>query len=263
MKNPLSISARFYQKNGLLGVCLSRICQLREGEDSLRMSHSVTKDSSRTSPTSKHINDLLNNDQIPETYKKLFWILREDPIFDDSEELKQARLCKNLIAKTKYPVYRKIKSKLPSALLTPFTFGELSRLASYHLAGLASAPLTMGGFIGFSIPCAVTFSMLEMYAPDKFKFPYKFAKWTGGIVFDGVCSSVDSITVGLENKCFGEKLPIDAPQLMGTLPKMDDINELKKMNGLANSIIEKSSELVKNWNQEYTPQSVTIGCGVY
>jgi hypothetical protein len=89
----------------------------------------------------------------------------------------------------------------------------------------------IGGFIGFS--------MLEMYVPDKFKFPCKCAKWTGGIVFYGVCSSVDA---GLENKFFGEELLIDAPQLMGTLPKMDDLDELKRMQELARSIMQKSPQ---------------------
>jgi hypothetical protein len=246
MKNILSMSVKFYQKNGLLGGCLSSICQLRGGKDSLKIAYSELKDSSGTSPSSKHIDDILNDDEISETYKKPFRGLREDPMFGDSEELQQARLRKNLIAKTKHPIYSKIKSKVPYALLTPFTFAELSRLASYRLAGFASAPLTIGGFIGFSMPCAVTFSMLEMYAPDRFKFPCKCAKWAGGIVFYGVCSSVDYLTAGLENKCFGKELPIDAPQLMGTLPKMDDLNELKKLKRLADSIMEKSPVLDKN-----------------
>lgn len=90
------------------------------------------------------------------------------------------------------------------------------------------------------MPCAVTFSMLEMYAPDKFKFPCKCAKWSGGIVFYGVCSSVDYLTAGIETKKFGQPLPIDAPQLMGTLPDMNDLNKLRK---LAHSITEKSNPL--------------------
>jgi hypothetical protein len=204
------------------------------------MPHSELKDSSRTSPSSERLDAILNDNQISDEYKKPFRDIREDPMFGDSEELKLARLRKNLIAKTKHSIYSKIKSKVPYALLTPFTFSELSRLASYRLAGFASAPLTIGGFIGFSMPCALTFAMLEMYVPNKFKFPCKCAKWSGGIVFYGVCSSVDYLTAGLENKCFGEELPIDAPQLMGTHPKMDDINELKKLKILAESVMEKS-----------------------
>lgn len=85
--------------------------------------------------------------------------------------------------------------------------------------------------------------MLEMYVPDRFKFPCKCAKWTGSIVFYGVCASVDYITADLENKCFGEELPIDAPQLMGTLPNINDLDDLKK---LRDSIMEKSPVLGEN-----------------
>jgi hypothetical protein len=148
-----------------------------------------------------------------------------------------------LIAKTQHPVYSKIKSKIPYAILSPFTFSELARLAAYRVAGFASAPITIGAFIGFSMPCAVTFSMLEMYVPDKFKFPCKCAKWSGGLVFYGVSSSVDYITSGIETKKFGQPLPIDAPQLMGTLPDSKDVDELWKLRKLAQSIIKKENPL--------------------
>ena len=124
--------------------------------------------------------------------------------------------------------------------MTPFTLSELARLASFRLAGLKSAPLNLPAIIGFSMPCAVTFSMLEMYAPDTFKFPCKCAKWTGGMVFYGLCSSIDYVTAGVETQMFGTPLPIDAPQLMGTLPVMSEIEELKKLKKLADSIMQKS-----------------------
>jgi hypothetical protein len=231
MKNFYLISTAYYKKNGLLGICCNSICQLRGGDNS---------------QTSKYIDYIIEDDRISESYKKPFRSLREDPVFPDSEKLRRDRLLKSLIAKTNHRTYSIIKAKIPYALLTPFTFSELSRLAAYRLAGFSSAPLTVGGFIGFSMPCAVTFSMLEMYAPDKFKFPCKCAKWTGGIVFYGVCSSLDYLSSGLENKFFGEELPIDAPQLMGTLPKMSDLDDLKKLNRLAESIMKKSTELPHN-----------------
>jgi len=159
-------------------------------------------------------------------------------MFSDGEKLRQDRLRRSLIAKTKHPLYSKLKAKIPFVILTPFTLGELSRLAAYRLAGFTSAPLTIGGFIGFSI-----FSMLEMYVPDKFKFPCKCAKWSGGIVYFGVCSSLDYLTAGLENKVLGEELPMDAPQLMGTLPTQNDLKELTKLRELADSIMKKSPKL--------------------
>jgi hypothetical protein len=248
MRHFLLASKKFYQNNGLLGLSLSKINQLRAGADHLEIPHSKlsyrTSSSAPTEPlTKEQIDDILNNDRISDWQKASFRKLREDSMFDDSEQLISDRLCKSLIAKAKHPFYSKVKSKIPYAIMSPFTFSELARLATYRVAGFASAPLTLPAIVGFSMPCAVTFSMLEMYAPDKFKFPCKCAKWTGGIVFYGVCSSVDYVTAGIENQMFGESFPIDAPQLMGTIPTMADVKEIQKLKQLADSIIQKSDHL--------------------
>lgn len=245
MKNLLSTIGNFYNQNGLLGICASSVGRLRGGDDSINIKAYQVKESSSsfTSSSRSRIEDILDNDQISEECKKPFRRLREGPMFSDGEKLQMERLRKSLVAKTKHPVYSKIKAKVPYALLTPFTFNELSRLATYRLAGFTSAPLTIGGFIGFSMSCAVTFSMLEMYAPDKFKFPCKCAKWAGGVVYFGVCSSVDYLTGSFEDKIFGQELPLDAPQFMGTFPTKSYLNELRKLKDLAESIIEKSPTL--------------------
>ena len=249
MKHFLSASINFCQNNGLLGICVKKLVQVRGGADnygSISHKEAFPKDSSSSSKTpltSQQIDEILNDDKISEEQKKPFRDLREDPMFEDSEKLKRDRLRDSLIAKTKHPFYSKVKGKIPYAILSPFTFAELTRLASYRVAGFTSAPFTISALIGFSMPCAVTFSMLEMYAPDKFKFPCKCAKWTGGMVFYGVCSTVDYITAGIETKSFGQPLPIDAPQLMGTLPQKNDLDELKKLRELAKSITEKSNPL--------------------
>ena len=78
---------------------------------------------------------------------------------------------------------------------------------------------------------------------DKFKFPCKCAKWTGGLVFYGVCSSVDYLTAGIETTSFGQPLPMDAPQLMGTLLNKNDLKELQKVKKLAESMLQKSNPL--------------------
>jgi hypothetical protein len=247
MRHFLLASKKFYQNNGLLGLSLSKINQLRAGADYFeRIPHTeLSSQTSLSTPeaplTGEQIDDILNNDRISDWQKISFRKLREDPMFGDSEKVISDRLCKSLIAKAKHPFYSRIKSKIPYVMMSPFTFSELTRLATYRVAGFASAPLTLPAILGFSMPCAVTFSMLEMYAPDKLKFPCKCAKWTGGIVFYGVCSSVDYVTAGFETKRFGEPLPIDAPQLMGTLPKTNDVRELQKLKQLADSIIQKSN----------------------
>ena len=182
----------------------------------------------------------MNDDRIGEEQKKPFRTIREESIFDDSEKIKMERLRDSLIAKTNYPIYSKIKGKIPYAILTPFTFSELARLASYRIAGFTSAPFTIASFLGISMPCAVTFSMLEMYAPDRLKLPCKCAKWSGGLVFYGVCSTVDYFTAPIETKTAGQPLPMDAPQLMGTLPQRSDVKELWRLRKLAKSVTEKT-----------------------
>jgi len=247
MKQFLLASKKFYRNNGLLGLSLSKINQLRAGADDFgvipraKLSSQTYSSTSEAPLTADQIDHILNHDQISDSLKRPFQKLREHPMFSDSEKVRSDRLCRSLVAKTKHPFYSKIKSKIPYAIMSPFTFSELTRLATFRVAGLASAPLTLPAIIGFSMPCAVTFSMLEMYAPDKFKLPCKCAKWTGGIVFYGLCSSIDYVTAGFETQIFGVPLPLDAPQLMGTLPAMSDIKELQKLKQLADSIIQKSN----------------------
>ena len=247
MKQFLLASKNFYRNNGLLGLSLSKINQLRAGADDFgvipraKLSSQTYSSTPEAPLTSDQIDHILNHDQISDSLKRPFQELREHPMFSDSEKVKSDRLCRSLVAKAKHPFYSKVKSKIPYVIMSPFTFSELARLASFRVAGLASAPLTLPGIIGFSMPCAVTFSMLEMYAPDKFKLPCKCAKWTGGIVFYGLCSSIDYVTAGFETQIFGVPLPLDAPQLMGTLPAMSDIKELQKLKQLADSIIQKSN----------------------
>ena len=122
--------------------------------------------------------------------------------------------------------YRKVKSKSVYAAFTPWTFAELKRLSLYRVAGFSSAPVTLGAVLGFSMPCAVCFSMLEIYAPDKLKYPCKLMKWGGGATFFVSSSVVDHVSGYFEEKYFGEEMPLDMPKLMGTLPTLDDANEL-------------------------------------
>lgn len=251
MREILYIGLKFYQKNGFLGICWKKIGDLRGGAgNNPKIPHSQliykNKSSSLTASlkqdqVKEQIEEILNNDQISEKEKKVFRDIREDPIFDDSESLKRQRLINCLIEKAKHPVYTKIKGKIPYIILCPFTFAELTRLAAHRVLGFTSAPFTFPALIGFSMPCAVTFSMLEMYVPDKFKFPCKCAKWSGGIVFYGLCSSIDFLTADIETKFFGQPLPIDAPQLMGTLPERTDWEDVRKLHKLAEVIIKKST----------------------
>ena len=235
MKRIFLLTRNHYQNNGLLGKSIKKLTKIRGGDDLFKVQN-VELVETGNSRAAKRINDILNDDQISEEQKKPFRAILEELISDDSEKIKMERLRDSLIAKANYPVYSKIKGKIPYALLTPFTFSELARLASYRVAGFTSAPFTIGSLIGISMPCAVTFSMLEMYAPDVLKLPFKCAKWSGGLAFYGVCHVLDSISAPIETKTVGQPLPMNAQQLMGTLPQRSDAEELWKLRKLAESM---------------------------
>jgi hypothetical protein len=57
------------------------------------------------------------------------------------------------------------------------------------------------------------------------------------VIFQSGHSSVDFVTAGIETQRFGEPPPLNAPQLIGTFPKVDDLKELQKLKQLAESII--------------------------
>lgn len=220
MRNLLLKTIKFYNNNGLLGVCSNATLKLRGGQILL---------TERQKQTRQMIDDVLKDNDISERYKATFNSIYDEVFLDDSEKRKQSALRQSLIVKCKHPIYSQMKAKASYLILSPFTFAELYRLSCYRLLGLSSAPLTIGVVIGFTMPCAVSFSMAKMYVPNKLKFPCKVAKWRGGFIFYGVSHSINFLTSDFEKKHFGTELPINAPELMGTLPTMNDSNQLKSL----------------------------------
>ena len=142
MKRIFLLTRNHYKNNGILGKSIKKLTKIRGGDDLFKVQN-VELVETGNSRAAKRINDILNDDQISEEQKKPFRAILEELISDDSEKIKMERLRDSLIAKANYPVYSKIKGKIPYALLTPFTFSELARLASYRVAGLTSAPFTI------------------------------------------------------------------------------------------------------------------------
>lgn len=136
MKHFLLVTRKFYLNNGLLGISLKKINQLRAGDDNFgkiphtQLSSEPPSSSSQNTLTSEQVDDILSDNRISDSQKKPFYKLRSDPMFGESKKVMNDKLYKNLIAKTKHPVYSRIKSKIPYAVLSPFTFSELSRLAT-------------------------------------------------------------------------------------------------------------------------------------
>ena len=106
MKHILLVSLKFYQNNGMLGLCLNKIGQLRGGADdfgripSSKAFSQTSSSTSETSRTKEFIDEILNDPQISDEQKQPFTTVREDPIFSDAEKIKNDRLRNSLIAKS-------------------------------------------------------------------------------------------------------------------------------------------------------------------
>ena len=140
------------------------------------------------------IGDILKDGQVSNDFKRDFRTILDEGYTDkypgESKQRKRKALRASIVAKWKYPNYKKIKGKVPSMILAPLTFNELNRLTVYvyRFAGFASAPVTFAAFARFSLPCGVIFSMLEMYVPE---IPCKVMNWSGGCIFYGIVHSID------------------------------------------------------------------------
>ena len=224
-------SLKHYNGNGLVGVCSNIIFQLRAEQQytppSGRLPQIKFEEDTQTKRNREIIDDILKDNEVSDKYKKPFQNILEEGYLDtypgESEAQKLKTLRDSVVTKCKNPIYSKIKRKLPYLIFVPPTFTELQRLAGYRLLGCSSAPLTLAALAGFTIPCAVAFSMLEMYAPNKLKFPCMIMKWSGGLIFYGVAGGMDYVSEGFEKRYFGLPMPIDAPNLMETLPTKHDI----------------------------------------
>lgn len=222
--NILSNLQRYYNNNGLLGISFDTLSKLKS-----RGGQFLNEEPIEYAKARKLVEEILRDERISESQKKPFQSIRNSHIFPDFESRQKEKLRNSLIAKAEHPHYSKAKGKLPFLLLSPFTFAELARLSTLRAAGITSASLTIPGFLGFTMPCAITFAMLEMYAPEKLKLPCKIAKWTGGIGFYGLAATIDYVSAPLEKKYFKIELPIQATELMGTLPTVSDVDEFKKL----------------------------------
>lgn len=162
---------RYYKSNSLVGISFNTIWKLK-----LRGGQLLNQEPIDPLKVRERVDQILRDKRISESYKKDFLSGQNSPILPNSESIKDNKLRNSLMAKSEYSQYSKAKRKLPFLLMSPFTFAELNWLAAFRAAGLISASLTFPAFLGFSMPCAITFSMLKMYAPEKLKLPCKLAK---------------------------------------------------------------------------------------
>ena len=130
----------------------------------------------------------------------------------------------------KYKGYLRLKRFIPLSIVAPFTSTELSKMAYATALGSKSIVLTIPGVIGYSLPAYFFFHMSYFYAPDKFKQLCQAGKYTFGAGFMLVNFMVDGLAEPVEEKIFGEAVPIDINKTGGTIPSdIGTIDDLRKL----------------------------------
>lgn len=141
--------------------------------------------------------------------------------FDDLEEM--------YVFRRKYKNYLRIKRLLPLSIIGKFTGTELSKMAYATALGSKSVLLTFPGIIGYSLPAFYFFHMSGFYAPDKLKPMCQVCKYTLGAPVWIAGFLADELMSNVEEKIFGEEVPIDLVGTGGTIPgELSDINKLRE-----------------------------------
>lgn len=130
----------------------------------------------------------------------------------------------------KYKGYLRLKRFIPLSIVAPFTSTELSKMAYAAALGSKSVALTIPGVIGYSLPAYFFFHMSYFYAPDKLKPLCQAGKYTFGAGFMLVNYMVDGLGEHVEERIFGEAVPIDINKTGGTIPSdIGTIDDLRKL----------------------------------
>lgn len=129
----------------------------------------------------------------------------------------------------KYKNYLRIKRFIPLSLIGPFTGNELSKMAYASAIGSKSVAVTLQGLIGYSLPAFFFFHMSSFYMPDKLKPICQVCKYTLGAPFWVVGYMTDELMSHVEEKVFGEEVPLDVVGTGGTIPgDLGDWNKLRE-----------------------------------
>jgi len=143
----------------------------------------------------------------------------------------------------KYKSYLRLKRFLPLGIVAPFTSTELSKMAYAAALGSKSVALTIPGIIGYSLPAFFFFHMSYYYAPDKLKPLCQAGKYSLGAGFMLVNYIVDGLGEPVEEKFFGEAVPIDINKTGGTIP--GDIGTVEDLRSLLEDLKATSKEFTK------------------
>ena len=103
--------------------------------------------------------------------------------------------------------------------------------------------------------------MIEMVVPyEGVKIGCRITKQVVGLPFILCCVAIEKVTESLEEKVFGQTIPIDINNLMGTMPTRSDIATLDEIAGLKDQAqypgnLESINEATRKKCKELFPNS--------
>jgi hypothetical protein len=133
----------------------------------------------------------------------------------------------------KHSVYSQVKRKSPFIIMSIPMFQELKRGALARAIGQATIPIKLTTYAGLAMPVFVASCIVEMVVPYKgVKMGCRVTKQVVGFPFLVCCLTIDRISQPFEEMGFDQSIPIDANNLMGTMPTRSDIAMLDDITGL-------------------------------
>lgn len=149
----------------------------------------------------------------------------------------------------RYRWYLRFKSSGPLFITGSLANAELTKMAYAAKLGSKSISMTLPGLVAFSLPAFYFFHMSYFYVPDKIKPICTVCKYSLGGGFWILNCVVDHLFEDLEEKMFGESIPIDITQTGGSIPsEVGNIEELgETIQELQEDFKKASSEVFKNW----------------
>jgi hypothetical protein len=132
-------------------------------------------------------------------------------------------------------MYTKLKRKTPFvAMSLPIPmFNKLKKGSLARALGQSTIPISLRTYLGLSMSVFVASSIVEIVAPYKqVKVGCRVIKQVISMPFFFCCLTLDKITEPFEKMAFGQTIPMDVLNLMGTVPITPYIKIIDKIRGL-------------------------------
>ena len=226
----------FFKNNGMFGYglkILPKVLSLRGGDENTRNLRLALE----AQLLDLELQAILDDPELSREQKRK--LAREitkgvlEKSFKISKSWKTSSYRKSLLLATKYPVYSQVKKKSPVVIMSGPMFHELKRGSLARAVGQATIPIQLSTYFGLSMPIFFASSMIEMVVPyEGVKIGCRITKQVVGLPFILCCVAIEKVTESLEEKVFGQTIPIDINNLMGTMPTRSDIATLDEIAGL-------------------------------